>query len=160
MCTVTVIPEAPPIVVMSGMTREAPAIRARQLGAAEVVRKGAPPAELWEAIRRCLEGRELKPTSQTIVAEDTPAETTTTVTPSDLGITPRMFDVLRLALQGHPPKRIALILGINDSNVRRYLSRLYDRFGIASINGLLAHFALAGQVKSIISPLSAKTAAE
>jgi hypothetical protein len=45
-------------------------------------------------------------------------------------------------------------------NVRRYLSRLYEKFGVASINGLLAHFALSGQVKSIIAPLSAKTAAE
>jgi len=34
--------------------------------------------------------------------------------------------------------------------VRRYLSRLYARFGVTSVNGLLAHFALTGQMKNII----------
>lgn len=63
-----------------------------------------------------------------------------------------MFDVLRLALMGHSSKRIAHILGINATNVRHYLSRLYARFGVANFCGLQAHFALSEQLGNIITP--------
>ena len=55
--------------------------------------------------------------------------------PKDLGVTPREFDILRLALQGNAPWKIAAILEINPVNVRRYLSKLYGGFMAASTLG-------------------------
>lgn len=144
-------PGAPPIVVMSGMTREAPAILARQRGAAAVVLKGAAPAILWEAMEQCLLGKELIPADRTKTPEAPADQIEASITSDELGISPRMFDVLRLALQGHPSKKIAQILGINGTNVRHYLSRLYEKFGVANLNGLQAHFAISGRLSSIIS---------
>lgn len=63
-----------------------------------------------------------------------------------LGITPRMLDVLELALDGLPAKKIASTLGINDSNVRHYLSRLYERFGVTSRYGLHARIGPSVQI--------------
>jgi len=80
-----ILPHAPPIVVMSALTREAPARRALQRGAAAIVKKGAPPAELWEAMDRCLHGKTLQPEGKTRVPHP---PTTSSVTPADLDITP------------------------------------------------------------------------
>jgi len=73
------------------------------------------------------------------------------VTAADLSITEREFDVLRLAMQGNAPWKVARILGINPANTRRYLSRLYSRFGVIDLYGLQCHFAKTGQLLGIIS---------
>ena len=48
-------------------------------------------------------------------------------------MTPREFDILRLALQGNAPWKIAAILEINPVNVRQYLSKLYGKFRIINL---------------------------
>ena len=79
---------------------------------------------------------------------------------AELGITPRMFDVLELALEAHSAKKIAGILGINDTNVRRYLSRLYERFGVSSRSGLQARLGPATEVLRSIANSRGKDAAQ
>lgn len=131
-------PGAAPVVVMSAITREAPAALARQRGARAFVSKGATPDKLWDAMELCLKSGKRTAAKRTDKqAGPTPAS----FTPSSLSITPRMFDVLCLALQGHPAKKIAQLLDINGSNVRHYLSQLYKKFGVANLGGLQAHFA-------------------
>ena len=131
--------DPPPAIVMSEATKKArPATSAWQRGAAAVIPKDAAPEALLEAIGACLKGRELVPTGPTRTLRSLPASIPPSLSAADLSITPRMFEVLKLALQGHPSKKIAQLLDINSSNVRRYLSRLYEKFDVAGLNGLQA----------------------
>jgi DNA-binding NarL/FixJ family response regulator len=66
-------------------------------------------------------------------------------------VTPREFDILRLALQGNAPWKIAAILEINPVNVRQYLSKLYGKFGVIDLYGLQGLFAKTGQVLGVLS---------
>jgi len=140
----------PSVMILSDdVTRETAAL-GRHYSAITVVPKNTSPERLYTAIQDAL--RNAAPATQAITAnrQGEPAATTS-ITPADLGITSRMFDVLRLALQGHAAWKIALILDINATNVRRYLSRLYEKFGVINLNGLQAHFVRSGQVAYITS---------
>jgi DNA-binding NarL/FixJ family response regulator len=131
-------PAGPPVVMMSGEAAQDLVDVALRRGAIAVVPKRASPEDLCESIRMGL-------------GESAASSLAHAVSPADLGITPRMYDVLKLALEGHPPWKIALILEINATNVRRYLSRLYETFGVLNLNGLQAHFAKTGQIAGILS---------
>ncbi|WP_041360374.1 LuxR C-terminal-related transcriptional regulator [Nitrosomonas sp. Is79A3] len=78
------------------------------------------------------------------------------ISAADLNITEREFDVLRLAMQGNAPWKVAKILEINPTNTRRYLSKLYNQFGVIDLYGLQYHFAKTGQLLGIISSSRAR----
>ncbi len=98
-----------------------------------------PESELMECITR-------SPSIETILHEQP-----LPVTAAELEITDREFDVLRLAMQGNAPWKVARILGSNPVNTRRYLSRLYSHFGVIDLYGLQCHFAKTGQLLGIIT---------
>ena len=148
-----------PVVVMSGEKGRELVDLVLKKGAASFVPKTAAQEVMFEAIRRALHGGvylpadaigrggDEPPPSMNVLLKEQPKP----VTNHDLKITPREFDVLRLALQGNAPWKIALILAINAANVRRYLSRLYEKFGVLDLYGLQSHFAKTGQVLGIIT---------
>ena len=72
------------------------------------------------------------------------------ITHEELGITPREFEILRLALSGLTPLKISLTLNINHDNVRRYMTRLYEKFGTANQASLHAYFAKTGLTLGIL----------
>jgi DNA-binding NarL/FixJ family response regulator len=145
-----------PVVVMSGDKSRDIVDMVLMRGASSFVPKTASQEVMFEAIRRALGGGVYLPGDEHAGITDgqSDAGLSEPVTPPMLGITPREFDVLRLALQGNPPWKIALILGINATNVRRYLSKMYEKFGVIDLCGLQGHFAKTGQVFGIVSASS------
>lgn len=142
-----------PVIVMTGEPTPGVVDRAAALGAASIVAKSASPSVLFAAIAAALPARD---PDDGMPSEDPTARGA--ISHRDLAVTPREFEILRLALRGNPPWKIALILGINGTNVRRYLSRLYAKFGVLNLCGLQSHFARTGQVMAIISSPSSDQA--
>jgi len=114
-----------------------------------------------EAIRRALSGGVWLPPEVIGKGGDSPprsadvlrAALPAPITHEALGITRREFDVLRLALNGLTPLKISMVLDINHDNVKRYMSRLYEKFGTANQSSLHAHFAKTGQTLGILRTL-------
>ena len=151
-----------PVIVMTGEFLTKDAIeRIMRAGAVSFVPKTSSSETMLAAIQRALNGGVWLPSegpeatniqvSSNIDAllRDSPQP----ITASNLGITEREFDVLRLAMQGNAPWKVAKILDINPANTRRYLSKLYSRFGVIDLYGLQCHFAKTGQLLGIISSL-------
>lgn len=154
--------DGPPVVVMTGEGRDRSLVEEMMaLGAATFVPKSAAVELCLEAIRRALsggvwlppevigKGGDSPPRSAEVLRAPLPAP----ITHEDLGITRREFDVLRLALNGLTPLKISLALDINHDNVKRYMSRLYEKFGTANQSSLHAYFAKTGQTLGILRTL-------
>lgn len=149
-----------PVIVISGEFISKNAVeKILKAGAASFVPKTASMEVMLEAIQRAIRGGVWLPSEMTSVEciEQSPSidsllrDRPLSITAADLSITEREFDVLRLAMQGNAPWKVARILGINPANTRRYLSRLYSRFGVIDLYGLQCHFAKTGQLLGIIS---------
>ena len=161
--------DGPPVVVMSGEGRDRALVEEMMaLGAATFVPKSAAVEVSLEAIRRALAGGVWLPPEMIGKGGDSPppsaealrAPLPEPITHEDLGITPREFEVLRLALNGLTPLKISLTLNINHDNVKRYMSRLYEKFGTANQASLHAHFAKTGQTLGILRTLPTRRAPE
>jgi DNA-binding NarL/FixJ family response regulator len=161
--------DGPPVVVMSGEGRDRALVEEMMaLGAATFVPKSAAVEVSLEAIRRALAGGVWLPPemigkggdSPPLSAEALRAPLPEPITHADLGITPREFDVLRLALNGLTPLKISMTLNINHDNVKRYMSRLYEKFGTANQSSLHAYFAKSGQTLGILRTLPTRHALE
>lgn len=151
-----------PVIVMTGEFLSRGAVeRIMRAGAVSFVPKTSSSEMMLEAIQRALNGGVWLPPEGPVEVIDTVTpnidallqESPQPITASDLGITEREFDVLRLAMQGNAPWKVARILDINPANTRRYLSKLYSRFGVIDLYGLQCHFAKTGQLLGIISSL-------
>lgn len=151
-----------PVIVMTGEFLSRGAVeRIMRAGAVSFVPKTSSSEMMLEAIQRALNGGVWLPPEGPIEAIDKTSpnidsllqESPQPITAPDLGITEREFDVLRLAMQGNAPWKVARILDINPANTRRYLSKLYSRFGVIDLYGLQCHFAKTGQLLGIISSL-------
>jgi DNA-binding NarL/FixJ family response regulator len=154
--------DGPPVVVMSGEVPDRHLIEEiMRLGAATFVPKSAPIEVTIDAIRRALAGGVWLPPGVIGKGGATPPPAPesihgplpTPITHTDLDLTVRQFEVLRLALSGLTPAKIALTLGINHDNVKHYMQRLYERFGTANQVSLHAYFAKSGQTLGILSTL-------
>jgi DNA-binding NarL/FixJ family response regulator len=154
--------DGPPVVVMTGEGRDRALVEEMMArGAATFVPKSAAVELSLEAIRRALSGGVWLPPEVIGKGGDSPPRSAESlrvalpapITHEDLGITRREFDVLRLALNGLTPLKISLTLNINHDNVKRYMSRLYEKFGTANQSSLHAHFAKTGQTLGILRTL-------
>jgi DNA-binding NarL/FixJ family response regulator len=154
--------DGPPVVVMTGEGRDRALVEEMMaLGAATFVPKSAAVEVSLEAIRRALAGGVWLPPEVIGKGGDSPPRSAESlraplpapITHEDLGITRREFEILRLALNGLTPLKISLTLGINHDNVKRYMSRLYEKFGTANQSSLHAHFAKTGQTLGILRTL-------
>lgn len=152
-----------PVIVMTGefLTKES-VERILRAGAVSFVPKTSSSEMMLEAIQRALNGGVWLPPEGPGETGDFVSSNIDSllrnspqpITATDLGVTEREFDVLRLAMQGNAPWKVARILDINPANTRRYLSKLYSRFGVIDLYGLQCHFAKTGQLLGIISSAS------
>jgi DNA-binding NarL/FixJ family response regulator len=154
--------DGPPVVVMSGEAHDRAFVESvMKLGAATFVPKSAPVEVTLDAIRRALAGGVWLPPQLIGKGGATPSPSVLSlrgplpepITHKDLGLTAREFDVLRLALNGLTPAKIAATLQINHDNVKKYMGRLYERFGTANQVSLHAYFAKTGQTLGILRSL-------
>lgn len=130
-----------PVIVMYGESERRFVDDVMRRSASSFVPKSASHEVMLEAIQRALHGGVYLP-SATIgkggidpdpVIDLRPADVAA-ISHKDLGITQREFVVLRLALQGNAPWKIAAILEINPVNVRQYSSKLYGKFGVVDLS--------------------------
>ncbi len=158
--------DGPPVVVMTGEGRDRALVEEMMaLGAATFVPKSAAVEISLEAIRRALAGGVWLPPEVIGKGGDSPPRSAESlraplpapITHEDLGVTRREFEILRLALNGLTPIKISLTLGINHDNVKRYMSRLYEKFGTANQSSLHAHFAKTGQTLGILRTLPGRS---
>lgn len=110
--------DRPAVLVLTAYDYPQYAEAARRLGAAGLVIKTAPVAELAAAIRAVAAGG-------TAFAAGVPA------TPP-VHLTPRERDVLGLVIEGHSNDEIGLALGIGSKTVETHVARMFERFGVAS----------------------------
>lgn len=152
-----------PVIVMTGEFLSKGAVeRILRAGAVSFVPKTSSLEVMLEAIQRAIGGGVWLPSEMTETGQsiDQPSidsllcDLPRPITAADLDITEREFDVLRLAMQGNAPWKVAKILEINPTNTRRYLSKLYNQFGVIDLYGLQCHFAKTGQLLGIISSSS------
>ena len=150
--------DGPPVVVMSGESSNRTLVEEMMaLGAATWVPKSAEVELTLEAIRRAVSGGVWLPPEIVGAGGSSPPAARSLsdplprpVTHEELGITPREFEVLRLALSGLTPLKISLTLNINHDNARRYMTRLYEKFGTANQASLHAYFAKTGLTLGIL----------
>ena len=151
--------DGPPVVVMSGESSNRELVEEMMgLGAATWVPKSAEVELTLEAIRRAVSGGVWLPPEMLGRGGSSPPRAPQSlmdplpppVTHEDLGITPREFEILRLALSGLTPLKISMTLNINHDNVRRYMTRLYEKFGTANQASLHAYFAKTGLTLGIL----------
>jgi DNA-binding NarL/FixJ family response regulator len=108
----------PAVLVLTAYDYPQYAEAARRLGAAGLVLKTAPVAELAAAIRVVAAGG-------TAFAHDVPNA-------PPVHLTPRERDVLGLVVEGHSNDEIGLALGIGSKTVETHVARMFERFGVAS----------------------------
>jgi DNA-binding NarL/FixJ family response regulator len=116
-------PPRPAIVVVTAYDYPQYTEAALRLGAAGLVLKTAPLAELTEAIRRAAAGG--------LVFSRRPGRDV-------VRLTPRELDVVRLVVAGRSNDEIASGLGIGSKTVETHLGRLFERLGVSSRTELAA----------------------
>ena len=123
--------------------------RVRQAGAQGFVHKQAPPEVFAQACAALIAGGEW------FAAEvpSTPPGSRVrewSVTPAELGLTPRQGEILALIVQGLPNKRIALALGLSESTVKEHVTAILDRLGVNSRVQAITH--LRGRRLALAAP--------
>lgn len=114
----------PAVIVLTAYDYPQYADAALRLGAAGLVLKTAPLAELLDAIRR--------------VAAGGLAFARRPVDERGIRLTPRERDVLRLVVDGRTNDEIGVALGIGSKTVETHLARMFERAGVASRTELAA----------------------
>jgi DNA-binding NarL/FixJ family response regulator len=110
------VPAQPAIVVVTAYDYPQYTEAALRLGAAGLVLKTAPMAELVDAIRRAAGGG--------MAFARRPGDA--------VRLTPRELDVVRLVVDGRSNDEIGAALGIGPKTVETHLGRMFERLGIAS----------------------------
>lgn len=118
-----------PWIAVSGDDDPAIARRVRAAGARGFVHKQASPEQFGAALRAVLGGGQwFGPEPEHPPAA--PAPRAWSVSPQELGLTPRQGEILRLVLRGMPNKRIASTLGISEATVKEHITGILERLGV------------------------------
>lgn len=116
----------------------------RSAGAQGFVHKQASPEVFGRTFSAVMAGQECFEPLPTVLGQHQPG---LTVTPADLGLTPRQGDVLALVLRGLSNKRIASVLELSESTVKEHMTGILQRLGVAS--RVLAIIFLKGRLLSV-----------
>jgi DNA-binding NarL/FixJ family response regulator len=112
--------------------------RVRSAGAQGFVHKQALPEVFGRAFATVLAGGQwYERATEPERADYLPREWT--VSPGELGLTPRQGEILALVLRGLPNKRIALMLTLSESTVKEHLTGIFERLGVRSRVEILTH---------------------
>ena len=120
-----------PLVVLSANDDRAAVLQAIEAGAMGYVTKHSASAVLLEALETVLQGGVVLPPSAFLRG---PADRGAGVADgtSDLGLTDRQLDVLRLILQGLPAKQIASALDISPSTVKAHTTAVLRALNVTT----------------------------
>ena len=117
-----------PWLAVSGDDDPSIARRVRAAGARGFVHKQAPPEQFGAAFQTVMAGGQWFDAA--LARPPAPAPKAWSVSPQELGLTPRQGEILRLILRGLPNKRIALDLGITEATVKEHITGILERLGV------------------------------
>lgn len=123
------------VVAVSADDDSASVRAALKAGAAGYVPKGSPPETIIGALKLVTTGGTYMPPE---ALDDRPARASASSrkakrsVASDLGLTARQADVLRLALQGKSNRQLVRQLGIAHDTVKQHVSAIYKILGVSS----------------------------
>lgn len=107
--------------------------RVRAAGAQGFVHKKAAPEVFGAALQTVLDGRPwFEPAPGEVDGGASGAPRGWSVTPQELGLTPRQGEILALVLRGLPNKRIASQLDISEHTVKEHVTGILDKLGVRS----------------------------
>jgi two-component system response regulator FixJ len=124
----TRLPDAPPVIMVTGQPAVKMAVDAMKRGALEFLEKPVQEPILMETVRRCVAKRmdDLRKRQR---IEDAQARMNV--------LTPRERDVLRELLRGRPNKIIARELGLSPRTVEIHRARVMEKAGAGSLPTLV-----------------------
>ena len=125
-------PDGPAFVVLSSFDRPQYARSAMQRGAAGYVAKTAPTDEVVSAVRIAAAGGSAFPPAQIAALARAPE------------LTEREVSLVRLVAEGWSNDEVAARLSISPKTVEAYLTRLFERWGVATRTELALHAERAG----------------
>lgn len=129
--TLLEVPDAPPIVLMSGMVTHDVIQRAFEMGIRGFVHKSMAPASLLNAIRFMALGERFVPVD---VLTSVPGQIAPVSTRDSGGarLTPRETEVMRALCNGQTNKEIARDLHLTEPTVKLHVKTLYRRLGVSN----------------------------
>ncbi|MBX3654843.1 MAG: response regulator transcription factor [Ramlibacter sp.] len=119
-----------PWLAYSGDDEPALRQRVRDAGAQGFVHKQAPVEEFARALNALLGGAAWHAADTQVPLPGGPRPREWTVTPAELGLTPRQGEILALVLRGLPNKRIAHALTVSESTVKEHVTGILSRLGV------------------------------
>lgn len=125
------LPSPPRVLVLTAFATDADVLAALDAGAAGYLLKDAPPAELYDAIRRTARG-------ETVLA---PAVAATLVRRTAVHapvLSEREVAVLELLATGLGNRDMARQLLVSEATVKSHLSRIYTKLGVDTRSGAVA----------------------
>lgn len=122
-----------PIVMMSSQEDQVTVLRSIQLGAMGFIPKSASSGQMFDALRIVLgRGIYVPPLSLADIASPGQIPTRSRTTATELGLTPRQTQVLRLILEGKPMKLIARELDLSQNTVKTHVSAVLRALSVTT----------------------------
>ena len=137
-----------PVVVLSATHDEAPVSAALAAGARGFIAKTASPQALLAALARVVDGETYR--TDDVTAE--PHADGVHIASSELGLTARQSDVLRLLVQGKPNKLICRDLRLSEGTVKVHVSAILRQLRVRTRTQAVAELARRGiNVESLVA---------
>jgi two-component system, NarL family, response regulator YdfI len=132
------------VIILTTYNEDEMMLRGLQAGARGYLLKDMSRDSLIDTIEAAVRGDTLlKPEIlQRVLAAQRPS--TTAVVATDIELTERELEVLRIAAEGETNKGIGLHLGITDRTVKAHLSSIYNKLGVDSRSAAIAAAARRG----------------
>lgn len=104
--------------------------KVRAAGANGFIHKQEAPEVFSQAVSALMQGMLWFPaTSQ---AQKNPLQKEISITPRELGLTPRQGEILTMIIQGMPNKRIANTLDLSEQTVKEHVTGILKRLGVSN----------------------------
>lgn len=122
-----------PVVILSAFDDAATVGKAMRAGAAGFVSKTYSSERLLEALREVLAGRPLASAGLALSTVVTPKSAAVRkIDPSEIGLTGRQIEVLRLMAHGKSNRDIASLLGLSEGTVKVHMTAIFKALGVSS----------------------------
>ncbi|SDG78310.1 response regulator [Propionivibrio dicarboxylicus] len=122
-----------PVVILSAFDDAATVGKAMRAGAAGFVSKTYSSERLLEALREVLAGRPLASAGLALSTVVTPKSAAARkIDPSEIGLTGRQIEVLRLMAHGKSNRDIAALLGLSEGTVKVHMTAIFKALGVSS----------------------------
>ena len=126
------LPDPPEVLVLTAHQTDADILAVLEAGARGFLKKDAPPAELFRAVRHAAAGRmTLAPSVAARLAERASAPAP--------ALSAREIEILGLLAEGRSNRELARRLFLSEATVKSHLTHIYAKLGVDNRAGAVAH---------------------